>query len=347
MPHDESKGSQLDAIGSLAQRQLDNTCRMLPINGRQIGNVGLRSTVVLVGRDDVNYPNHNVAHGSHDLTIPTCPNCGSEANESLRICPSCGHDWGSPNVRRAEGEAGALRKRYDEARRAARSVGTLSEFDALSAALSASSHVVVAMPLLAARTLLTDPRSLYSNYELLVGGEVRTPAPFASDADRHSTGGELFGSYAADIRYGVLSLDGRGLSSYGIAFLKLRDVSVRDRTTFLEENSFRFVERGGHGRHSLPKGRSSVWRNRNELASTKLQPTLEVGSDIKDWAAELVRDGEDRLEDAFVEAHIFGPFNAASVESVSFGSADSRSERNDIASIEELMARRDAEKDSQ
>ena len=25
MPHDESKGSQLDAIGSLAQRQLDNT----------------------------------------------------------------------------------------------------------------------------------------------------------------------------------------------------------------------------------------------------------------------------------------------------------------------------------
>ena len=26
MPSDESKGSQLDAIGSLAQRQLDNTC---------------------------------------------------------------------------------------------------------------------------------------------------------------------------------------------------------------------------------------------------------------------------------------------------------------------------------
>ena len=27
MPSDESKGSQLDGIGSLAQRQLDNTCR--------------------------------------------------------------------------------------------------------------------------------------------------------------------------------------------------------------------------------------------------------------------------------------------------------------------------------
>ena len=29
MPSDESKGSQLDAIGSLAQRQLDNTVRTL------------------------------------------------------------------------------------------------------------------------------------------------------------------------------------------------------------------------------------------------------------------------------------------------------------------------------
>ena len=29
MPSDESKGSQLDAIGSLAQRQLDNTSAIL------------------------------------------------------------------------------------------------------------------------------------------------------------------------------------------------------------------------------------------------------------------------------------------------------------------------------
>ena len=30
MPSDESKGNQLDAIGSLAQRQLDNTLRSHP-----------------------------------------------------------------------------------------------------------------------------------------------------------------------------------------------------------------------------------------------------------------------------------------------------------------------------
>ena len=32
MPSDESKGSQLDAIGSLAQRQLDNTVRSYPVS---------------------------------------------------------------------------------------------------------------------------------------------------------------------------------------------------------------------------------------------------------------------------------------------------------------------------
>ena len=33
MPSDESKGSQLDAIGSLAQRQLDNTAQTLQGRG--------------------------------------------------------------------------------------------------------------------------------------------------------------------------------------------------------------------------------------------------------------------------------------------------------------------------
>ena len=38
MPSDESKGSQLDAIGSLAQRQLDNTGRK-PALRREIPSI--------------------------------------------------------------------------------------------------------------------------------------------------------------------------------------------------------------------------------------------------------------------------------------------------------------------
>ena len=44
MPSDESKGSQLDAIGSLAQRQLDNTIR----GGRQaVENLTIRVGLML------------------------------------------------------------------------------------------------------------------------------------------------------------------------------------------------------------------------------------------------------------------------------------------------------------
>ena len=41
MPSDESKGSQLDAIGSLAQRQLDNTLESIRWSrGQRIQKVG-------------------------------------------------------------------------------------------------------------------------------------------------------------------------------------------------------------------------------------------------------------------------------------------------------------------
>ena len=52
MPSDESKGSQLDAIGSLAQRQLDNTAE--PYAGERNGNSSARADLVAgrTGRGD-------------------------------------------------------------------------------------------------------------------------------------------------------------------------------------------------------------------------------------------------------------------------------------------------------
>ena len=53
MPSDESKGSQLDAIGALAQRQLDNTCAGTvklrhsgPIRPQNVGNAVRSSPII-------------------------------------------------------------------------------------------------------------------------------------------------------------------------------------------------------------------------------------------------------------------------------------------------------------
>ncbi len=242
----------------------------------------------------------------------------------------------------APAEADALSVRFKAARDNANNRGLVQEFDALVSAVSSASHVVVAMLPLCARNILTDPRTLYAGYESLVGGGIRIPAPFANDSERHAVSGRLFGNHAAEIRYGVLSLDGAALPNYGLVFVTLRDVAIEQRVSFLHENSYLFMDTlGGPLRGDLPRGFRSAWPNRSELVAAKIEPKLTAGSTIADWSRQLVVQGKTREQDSCVEAHIFGSFNAHSIESVSFaGRAPSHQERNDVDCIKELMAKR-------
>lgn len=152
------------------------------------------------------------------LALDKCPKCGVPASQSLRFCPTCGNDLGCPNVRAAMDsiEAGALEGRFTLAHAKANKRGLTAEFTALVSTVTSESHVVVAMPLLCARSFLNDPRVLYAGYESLVGAGNRLPSPFGNDSERHAVSANLFGSYASEIRYGVLSLDGAGLPNYGL-----------------------------------------------------------------------------------------------------------------------------------
>lgn len=277
-------------------------------------------------------------------TTVKCQQCGAPASESLRCCPSCGIDLGFPNVRAATEavEVDALSVRFSSAADNAEKRGLTKEFDALVSAVDSASHVVVAMRPLSARHLLTDPLTLYANYESLVGAGNRLPAPPKDDGDRHAVSGKLFASYASEIRYGVLSLDGVGLSNYGLVFVRLRDVAIKQRVSFLHENSYLFMDAlQVPVRGNLPRGFRSSWQNRDRLVAAKIGPMLSAGSNDADWARQLVAQGATRSEDRCVEAHIFGSFNAHSVESVEFARpGSSRGERNDIDCIKELMAKR-------
>lgn len=274
----------------------------------------------------------------------TCPNCRAATNQSLRHCPACAVDLGFPNVRSVTTptEIGALSSRFDKARESACNRGLVAEFDALVSAVNSLSHVVVAMPPLVARDLLSDPRKLYAGYEGLVGGSIRIPAPFANDTERCSVAGQIFGSYAKDIRYGVLSLDGMGLRSYGLVFARLRDLAIEKRVSFLHENSYFFFE--SHkmsARDKFPTGYRSCWKNRAKLVASKIEPTLTAGSGSREWAGQLIVRGKTREEERCIEAHIYEGFNVEAIEAVEFADAGAtRSEKNDIACIVELMAKR-------
>ena len=278
------------------------------------------------------------------LPVAICPKCDATDSGSLRHCPTCGFDLGCPNVRAATlpAEVSALSERFNIARDNATKRGLTEQFDELVTAINSKTHVVVAMPLLFARSFLADPRTLYAGYENLVGGKIRTPALFKNDSDRFAVSGKMFASYGGEISYGVLSLNGVGLHNYGIVFLMLRDVAIEQRVSFLHDNSYLFLAKLNLPVLGvIPHGYRSCWQNRAKLVAAKMESILTTNSNPADWACQLVVQGATREEDSCVEAHIYGGFNADSVQSVEFAaSGTTRSDKLDIAAIKELMVKR-------
>ena len=284
--------------------------------------------------------------GQARTAAQACPKCGvQEIIENVRNCPACSTDWGPMNVRAAErkDERAALLDRSTKATESAERRKCTSQLDSLKSAVEISSHVVVAMPAFDARQLLRDRSSMYQNYENLVASGGRLPASLPDDHVRASVGALLFGSFAKAIRYGTLSLDGRGLPTYGTVFFKLRDVAVQDRVSFFEMNSYQFVEKFDlRPNKQIPQGYRSTWSDRHHLAAAKLCPKLTPGHTKAQWPGLLIKtDGKNRSKDEFIEAHIYGSFNASAVESASYAPKKTwaKDDKTDIPVIKELLAK--------
>lgn len=266
-----------------------------------------------------------------------CPQCKVVVPEQVRTCPKCLSDAGFPNVRAARrpDEVEALTVRFNAKKLSARARGVEKEFDLLKSEVDSSSRVIVSMPPLDARKFFENPLALYANYEQLLESNSRLPASKGNDENRFAVGAKLFGSYAKDIKYGILSLGESGLKNYGTVFLSLNEAAIRMRVSFLEENSFLFCRN-----HNIPvlgpipKGFRATWDNRGELVAAKIEGTLAVADGRVEWQRALVRQGESRSSDVCIEAHIFGPFTNEAIDSIAF--ADPPQTRRDRVDQEVL-----------
>ncbi len=269
---------------------------------------------------------------SHEI----CTKCGEKLSVALRNCPTCKFDAGAPNVResRSVENTAVLQERFEEAQKKSGQKKLTDEFNALRKLICENSGVVLTLPSSVARKLFEDPKTLYVNYEELVGAGARKPAEPANDKQRCAVGGLLFGSYANCIMYGSLSLTHEGLPTYGDAYCRLRSITIDDRTSFLEKNSFDFVE--DHKitpKNSIPDGYRSCWENRDLLVLSKLEEKLSSGQAEQDWQSILIQsDGKNRENDDFIEAHIFESFDCYAIEHLTPNpSADlTRNERMDL-----------------
>lgn len=244
-----------------------------------------------------------------------CPSCGYPLSAQLRHCSYCQQDVGFPNVRLASKPqyTDYLLQRYSEL--CTRIIVTPDgvALDVILAKIEAASGVVICTTPSACLSLM-DNNLAFVNYHAMVEVGMREPAVEKFDKTRHGVDGILFGGYASEIIFGVLSMNQLGLDTYGDFHLRIENLAVKHRTSFISCNSYKLVNsqqlKPGM---SIPEGELADWDHRGYLAILKHQDELSSNNAIEDV---LIRsDHIDRSNDDFIEAHIFGTISAAAVQS--------------------------------
>lgn len=247
-----------------------------------------------------------------------CKKCGSQVSESLSNCPTCNTFLGYPNVREAMNreESSALEKRYVDAYAKSKSMAADQSLKKFEEAMGKTS-AVVNLDIDDLKFFFFSDKTLYSNYHLWVKGESRKPAMEEDDKMRRAVDAKLFGGYAEHIRFAALSLDGKGLESYGLFAMRLKDAAIDERATLLEDNSYHFMEKHGVKiTGGIPLGHKAAWKDRHKLAAVKLSDKISSGTTEGDYAKILLSSSGKRSDDEFIEVHIFGGFDNQAVESV-------------------------------
>jgi hypothetical protein len=250
--------------------------------------------------------------------VQICEDCGSAIPSIDEKCSTCGWYAGPPNVRVVERETElyALEQRYQNAIEDAEGRGSYDHVKKFDEKMRMTCAVInVGFDFL--HTFITNDKVLYTTYNLGIKGQTRKPANEQDDRHRQKVEGTIFGAYGDHIRYAALSLDGAGVKSYGKCALKLREVAIIKRATLLENNSYDFIEKHDIKRgEGVPPGYRAIWKERHKLAVAKLAGRISSTTSETEYPKVLLFSEGKYETDDFVEVHIYGPFDANSIESV-------------------------------
>lgn len=252
-----------------------------------------------------------------------CDHCGHGFHISRQLCPHCARPALYGNVFAAEDpdEVAALGRRYDEAKRAAGSRGAdvLRAVESFEAGIS-NTRAVIARSDGEVQRLSTSDNEIYASYYELIAAGVRVPSGNKWDSLRPSADPALFPYYADKIRFAALTLDGRGLPSYGGSFLVLRTDMIAHRTSVYEENSLLFFSKhfrpGLDDEPRLPRGYRAPWAERARLCVAKLADRIDGATPPGAYSGILLRPGPTSEDDDFVEVHVWGPMTIRTVEQI-------------------------------
>lgn len=228
----------------------------------------------------------------------------------------CGADAKVPNVRGAEAqeEVDALDERLGRAEQDATARKCLPILNDFRNAVS-KSQAVICRPLGIVSELVSSDNSLFGTFYQAINRDARLPEDNEWDRIRQAVDSLLFPYYFEHIRFGALSIDGTGVTSYGEYSVILKDMAIRDRATVFEENTAMFVK---HHQivpgNQLPIGYKAVWSGRDKLAGAKLHSFLHPGIKAAEYQSILIN--LSNADPDFIEVHIYGPLHRKAIASV-------------------------------
>lgn len=163
-------------------------------------------------------------------------------------------------------------------------------------------------------------KPLYS-YRKLIALGLRERAIFIHDQKRSTVESNIFGT-RDDLIYAALSVDEKGLHSYGPIALILNNAFVEKRAGMLIENSFTFTNKlkssGWIDDDPIPPGNLSLWSARSKLALTKQYEKVAENDDFITYPKLVMHTSGERKTDDFMEVYVEGDVYPDAVDKVMF-----------------------------
>jgi len=241
----------------------------------------------------------------------------------VTVCPVCGTTQTNPvNVKRAKlkQEIAALDSRYQVSMNSFTARGLQNEHQRLEQLVQTKGKAVINTSFDFTWEWLGPNRSAYTSYRRQLMDKTRQTALFENDVNRTLADSFLYGS-ATDIIYGALTVNEKGLTSYGEVSVFLKEISVERRTSVLETNSFYFIkDLVDNNQYTFgkpfPAGYLSSWQDKYKLAVSKLASSLNKNISDEELCDLILFSSGDKNTDRFFELHIYGSIVAAAIEKI-------------------------------